>query len=227
MQKKKWMRPILILVTALFVATSFGGTFSRSAWAAEAADSGNDNKGVVGAIVALGLLAVLSNHGDGGDNQAAAYTLPAANNGQAAAPVSQPAQDTVTASGNPTADQQQALKLLNADRAAHGLKPLVFNTELARLGENYAQDMINRNYFSHNNPEGQTPFDRMRQAGITYTYAGENLAINRSIAAAETAFMNSAGHRANILSPNYTQVGIGVRYSPKGSVYVVQEFIGK
>jgi uncharacterized protein YkwD len=87
--------------------------------------------------------------------------------------------------------------------------------------------MISRGFFAHNNPEGQTPFDRMRQAGISYKYAGENLAINSSVAAAETAFMNSSGHRANILSPNYTEIGIGVVRNSRGSVYVVQEFIGK
>ena len=102
-----------------------------------------------------------------------------------------------------------------------------FNAQLTALGERYAQDMINRKFFSHYNPEGQSPFDRMKQAGIGYSYAGENLAINSNVAAAEKAFMNSSGHRANILNPNYTEVGVGVRYDAKGSAYVVQEFISK
>jgi uncharacterized protein YkwD len=87
--------------------------------------------------------------------------------------------------------------------------------------------MINRGYFSHYNPEGQSPFDRMKKAGITYKTAGENLGINTSVSAAEKAFMNSSGHRANILNSAYTEVGIGVVHSPDGSIYVVQEFIGK
>ena len=60
-------------------------------------------------------------------------------------------------------------------------KPLKFNSQLTALGGTYAQDMINRNFFAHYNPEGQTPFDRMKQAGISYSYAGENLAINSNV----------------------------------------------
>lgn len=134
---------------------------------------------------------------------------------------------TTTSSGqNVTADQKLAFDLLNADRAKNGLSPLKLNSQLTSLAGNYAQDMINRNYFAHNNPEGQTPFDRMKNAGISYTYAGENIAINNNVTAAETAFMNSSGHRANILNTNYNEVGIGVRYNSNGSAYVVQEFIG-
>jgi len=122
------------------------------------------------------------------------------------------------------AEEQQEFNLLNADRAANGLPNLRLNTQLTSLAEYYAQDMINRSFFSHTNPEGQSPFDRMRLHGISYGYAGENLAINTSIPSAESAFMNSPGHRANILSAHYTQVGVGVRHGNNGSVYVVQEF---
>lgn len=120
--------------------------------------------------------------------------------------------------------QKQALDLLNADRAARGLAPLRLSLQLSRLAENYARDMIKRNYFSHTNPEGLSPFERMRRQNIPFNYAGENLAFNVSIAAAEQAFMNSPGHKANILDTHYTQVGVGVLTSPNGSVYVVQEF---
>lgn len=125
------------------------------------------------------------------------------------------------------ADEQQAFQLLNADRRANGLPPLKWNGALVVLAENYAQDMINRDFFSHYNPEGQSPFDRMRKQGIHYRYAGENLAVNQTVAAAQKALMKSPGHRANILHPNYTEVGIGVAYDSQGSVYVVQEFIGR
>lgn len=126
-----------------------------------------------------------------------------------------------------TADEVQALSLLNQDRAKHGLAPLVYNAELNKLAETYADDMIKRGFFAHNNPEGLTPFDRMAKAKITYQYAGENLALNDTIGAAELAFMNSPEHRENILNAHYTEVGIGVKYAPNGKVYVVQEFIGK
>lgn len=124
-----------------------------------------------------------------------------------------------------SADEKQALDLLNADRASHGLKALNLNPQLTALGERYAQDMINRHFFAHNDPDGKSPFDRMHQAGIDYSYAGENLAINSDIINAEKAFMNSPGHRSNILSPHYTDVGLGVGYDDRGSAYVVQEFI--
>lgn len=123
--------------------------------------------------------------------------------------------------------EQRAFDLLNADRRANGLPGLKLNGSLVVLAENYGKDMIKRNFFSHYNPEGQSPFDRMRNYGINYRYAGENLAINRNVDAAEKALMNSPGHRANILNPNYTEVGVGVSYDTRGSVYVVQEFIGR
>lgn len=127
--------------------------------------------------------------------------------------------------GNISAAEQQAVALMNADRSAQGLPALAVDSRLTNLGEKYAQDMIKRKFFSHTNPEGQSPFDRMKQAGISYSYAGENIAINQSVPAAETAFMNSPDHRANILNTNYSNTGIGVAYDKSGDVYVVQEFI--
>lgn len=125
------------------------------------------------------------------------------------------------------AAEQRALELLNADRRVNGLPALRLNGTLVVLAENYGKDMIKRGYFSHYNPEGQSPFDRMRSYGLNYRYAGENLAINTNVEAAQRALMNSPGHRANILNPNYTEVGVGVSYNSRGSVYVVQEFIGR
>lgn len=127
----------------------------------------------------------------------------------------------------PGAEHAEALNALNQDRAKKGLPPLVYNTQLARLAQSYAEDMIERKFFSHNNPEGLTPFDRMNRAGISYRHAGENLAVNDSVAAAETAFMNSPTHRDNILSSKFTEVGVGVKRAPNGKIYVVQEFIGQ
>ncbi len=236
MGKKRWTRCFLAGFVALSLATtSFGGACATAVLAAapEAADkdSGGDNgKAVVGGIVALGLIAALAKgHDKSGGDASAAGKAPAPVSQPAPAPVSSPAPQpkpapAPTANAGVTADEQQALTLLNADRKANGLAPLRLNAKLAGLAQYYAQDMINRNFFAHNNPEGQTPFDRMRARGIPFGYAGENLAINTSVAGAERAFMNSPGHRANILGNHYTQVGIGVRYSRSGSVYVVQEF---
>lgn len=124
-------------------------------------------------------------------------------------------------------EQVQALALLNADRTKNGLVPLAYSAQLTKLAEDYAMDMINRQFFAHNNPEGLTPFDRMDQYDIVYRYAGENLALNDSVSAAQAAFMNSPTHRANVLNPNFTEVGIGVKYAPNGKIYVVQEFTGQ
>jgi uncharacterized protein YkwD len=207
--KKKIVSGILALS---LLATSFGGSFIASAYAAtpdeatmdQSVHNASDDKKILAGLVAVGLIAALSHHGDSSGNN----TSPG--NGSSSA-----------------SEEQQAINLLNKDRAAKGLPALKANSQLTSLARNYARDMINRGYFSHYNPEGQSPFDRMKKAGISYTSAGENLAINTSVAAAETAFMNSSGHRANILNSSYTEVGIGVVHSSSGQVYVVQEFIGR
>lgn len=212
---------ILGLLVGSLVTSSFGGAFASAALAAEPEvarqqEQDNDNKGVVTGIVALGLLALLAK---GGGHDEAKTTAP-----QQQTPATGSTSGS-TASSNVKAAEQSAFNLLNNDRAKNGLPALKRNSQLANLAEDYAEDMVNRNFFSHYNPEGQSPFDRMNQAGIKYSYAGENLAINTSPEAAETAFMNSSGHRANILNPNYTEVGLGAAYNAKGQLYVVQEFI--
>lgn len=202
-----------ILAFSLFT-TSFGGAFAVSAFAATpeapAAEEAGPSKEVLIGLAAVGLIAMLSNHNDD--------STPVAKN---------PSGQTPSSGTVLSAQEQEALNLLNTDRAKNGLPALKANGQLTKLAETYAKDMINRGFFAHNNPEGQTPFDRMAAAGISYRTAGENLAINTSVAAAENAFMNSSGHRANILNSSYTDVGIGVVKNAKGQVYVVQEFIGK
>ena len=126
-----------------------------------------------------------------------------------------------------TLEEQLALELLNADRAANGLAALKLNLAVTVVAQRHAQDEINRDFFAHNNPDGLSPFDRMHEAGISFHCAGENLAINQNITSAEKSLMNSPGHRANILSSDYTEVGIGIRHNPQGTIYVVQCFIGR
>lgn len=227
------------------LTTSFGGAFATAAYAAPAESqqsvqenaSGNNN--ILIGLAALAVIAMISKKGSSAAGSDAAKT---ASKPTEAAPAqtapsvkaSSPSTATVpstTTTTNPvsglTADEQKALDLMNADRIANGLPTLKVNNQLVGLAERYAQDMINRGFFSHYDPEGRSPFDRMKQAGISYRSAGENLAINRNVTAAETAFMNSPGHRANILNPSYTEIGIGVKYASNGQAYVVQEFIGK
>lgn len=223
MQKNRLAKLLILcsLVVAL-VTTSFGGALATAAYAATSdqaestvEDKDQKMKDVLTGVLAVGLIAALANGGDDDKESTPAKT----STGNTTTTPSKPS------SGSVSAAQQQALSLLNADRAKNGLPALKLNSQLTRLAGDYAQDMINRNFFSHYNPEGQSPFDRMNEYGISYSHAGENLAINSSVAGAEAAFMNSSGHRANILNSSYTEVGIGVRYDANGSVYVVQEFI--
>ena len=87
--------------------------------------------------------------------------------------------------------------------------------------------MIDKNYFDHTSPTYGSPFQMMSKHGVTYNYAGENLAGAPSVDIAHTNLMNSPGHRANILSPNYNYVGIGVKDGgPYGKMFV-QEFVGR
>jgi uncharacterized protein YkwD len=212
------------LLAFTMITTSFGGILalpvhaesSDSSVAEETVKDNSSTNTILAGIAVVGLLATLSHHGGSDKNAAKSTTSSDSNSGSSA-----------NSGSTSSSDESQALSLLNQDRAANGLTALKSNSQLTKLAENYALDMIDRGYFSHYNPEGQSPFDRMNNAGIAYKTAGENLAINTSVSTAEKAFMNSSGHRANILNSTYTDVGIGVARSSNGSVYVVQEFISK
>lgn len=118
----------------------------------------------------------------------------------------------------------EMLVRVNKERRDRSLKELTVDPRLRDLARAYARDMFLRGYFSHYNPEGESPFDRMKQAGISYQSAGENLAYAPNITIAHEGLMNSPGHRANILSPDFGRVGIGVI---DGGIYgkmFVQEF---
>lgn len=230
------------------LATSFGGACAlpasaespTSAATTESVENTASGGNILAGIAAIGLIAALTRGGGSGDKAASTAPSPSTSSSpSSSAPASPAAPAPSTGGTSPTPAPQtagisisasgeaQAFSLLNKDRAASGLPALKLNSSLTKLAENYAVDMIQRGYFSHYNPEGLSPFDRMSRAGISYRTAGENLAINVSVPAAEQAFMNSSGHRANILNSSYTEVGIGVVHSPSGSVYVVQEFIGR
>lgn len=125
-----------------------------------------------------------------------------------------------------TALEQQMVNQVNAERKAVGLDALKVNLELTLMARDKSQDMINNKYFDHNSPIYGSPFDMMKAYGITYRAAGENIAMNSSVSAAHTALMNSPGHRANILSSSYSEIGIGIVQDSNGYYYISQEFIG-
>lgn len=108
------------------------------------------------------------------------------------------------------ASEQQMFKLINEERRQKDLKELTFSQSLAQVGREHCKDMLIRGYFSHYTPEGLSPFDRMAKGDIAFNYAGENLALAPNTDLAMKGFMQSAGHRANILSVNFGKVGIGV-----------------
>ena len=126
-----------------------------------------------------------------------------------------------------TADEQEIFNLVNAQRTAAGLVALSIDAEVQKVARDKAQDMVDNNYFSHTSPIYGSPFDMMKSYGIKYKAAGENIAGNSSNSGAVNAWMNSEGHKANILSNNYNYTGIGVVSSPKYGKIYVQMFIGK
>ncbi|MEQ8201121.1 MAG: CAP domain-containing protein [Syntrophomonadaceae bacterium] len=117
----------------------------------------------------------------------------------------------------------EMLQLINAERAQHGLAPLALDSRLSNGAYLKSKDMGVNGYFSHTSPTYGDPFQMMKSLGITYRAAAENIARNRTVSAAHTAFMNSAGHRANILDPSYQKVGLGF-YQRGRDLYVTQWF---
>lgn len=125
-----------------------------------------------------------------------------------------------------TAEEQQMITLVNQERVKNGVKPLQVDMQLVKVGRMKSQDMIDNHYFGHISAKYGSPFDLMKAQGITFNTAGENIAGNWTVGAAHTALMNSPGHRSNILSPNYTKIGIGIIKGGPYGLMISQEFIG-
>ena len=126
-----------------------------------------------------------------------------------------------------TSDEKEVFDLINKQRTNNGFSALKVDSEVQRVAKIKAQDMVNSNYFSHNSPTYGSPFDMLQSFKVSYKTAGENIAGNSSNSGAVNAWMNSSGHKANILNSSFNYTGIGVVSSPKyGKVYV-QMFIGK
>mgnify|MGYP001204844957 CR=1 FL=1 len=122
--------------------------------------------------------------------------------------------------------EQQVVDLVNAQRRQNGLSSLTHNWELSRVARYKSQDMIDKNYFSHTSPTYGSPFDMMKNFGIRYTAAAENIAKGQnSPQSVMNSWMNSSGHRANILNGNFTQIGVGVAKDSRGNLYWTQMFI--
>lgn len=153
---------------------------------------------------------------------------PAPTPAPAPAPTPTPAPTTIP-SGIPsalTAMEQQMVNLLNQDRIKLGLKPLEVDMRLVKAARLKSQDMITKNYTSHISPTYGSPFDMLKSMGITYKTAGENIAGAGTVERAYTNLMNSPGHRANMMNPNYTKVGIGIIQGGPYGLMITQMFIG-
>jgi len=131
----------------------------------------------------------------------------------------------------PTMDSIRALenevvRLVNVQRSRNGLGPLVANAELSRVARIKSQDMINKRYFSHYSPTYGSPFQMMQAFGIRFYSAGENIAMGqRTPSEVMNSWMNSAGHKANILNVNFKEIGVGAARDSSGSLYWTQMFI--
>ena len=130
-------------------------------------------------------------------------------------------------SSSMNANELEVFNLINQQRANNGLSALKVDEEVQRVARIKAEDMVSSNYFSHTSPTYGSPFDMLSSFKISYRTAGENIAGNSSNSAAVEAWMNSSGHRANILNSSFNYTGIGVVTSPRYGKIYVQVFIGK
>lgn len=131
-----------------------------------------------------------------------------------------------TADEDASEQAKAVLKLVNQERAKQGLKELSLNKKLNKVAEDKAKDMRDNHYFDHNSRKYGSPFEMMRSYGINFTTAGENIAAGqRTAEQVMESWMNSSGHRANILNKNYTQLGVGFCVGGSYDTYWVQEFI--
>lgn len=122
--------------------------------------------------------------------------------------------------------ETEVVKLVNIQRAKAGLKPMKQNWQLSRVARYKSQDMINKNYFSHQSPTYGSPFNMMESFGLRFSSAGENIAMGqRTPAEVMNSWMNSPGHRANIMNPSYTEIGVGLAKNKNGTCYWTQMFM--
>lgn len=122
--------------------------------------------------------------------------------------------------------ESEVIRLVNVERSKNGLGPLTQNWELSRVARYKSQDMMNKGYFSHTSPTYGSPFRMMESFGIRFSAAGENIAKGqRTPAEVMRDWMNSPGHKANILNGSYQQIGVGVAKDSSGRFYWTQMFI--
>ncbi|MFA6940639.1 MAG: SafA/ExsA family spore coat assembly protein [Clostridiaceae bacterium] len=124
------------------------------------------------------------------------------------------------------AQENEVIRLVNVERTKRGLSPLKANWQVSRIARYKSKDMADLNYFSHYSKTYGSPFDMLEAFGVRFSAAGENIASGQTTPAqVVTAWMNSPGHRSNILSPSYTEIGVGLAKNRSGKCYWTQMFI--
>ena len=136
-------------------------------------------------------------------------------------------QNSTTQTSEMNSDEKAVFDLINKQRTNNGLTALKVDSEVQRVARIKAEDMVKNNYFSHDSPTYGSPFNMLKSFKISYKTAGENIAGNSSNSGAVNAWMNSSGHKANILNSGFNYTGIGVVSSSKYGKVFVQMFIGK
>jgi len=125
-----------------------------------------------------------------------------------------------------TAQENEVIRLVNVQRANAGLQLLTANWQLSRVARYKSADMAQKGYFSHTVPTYGSPFKMMESFGLSFSAAGENIAYGqRTPQEVMNDWMNSPGHRSNIMNPTYTQIGVGLAKDSKGVCYWTQMFI--
>lgn len=132
-----------------------------------------------------------------------------------------------TTTSSMDSNEKEVFDLINTQRTNYGLTALKVDEEVQRVAKIKAQDMVDNNYFSHQSPIYGSPFAMLNSFKVSYQTAGENIAGNSTNSGAVTAWMNSSGHKANILNSSFNYTGIGVVSSSKYGKIYVQLFIGK
>jgi uncharacterized YkwD family protein len=165
-----------------------------------------------------------SGSGPSGKNEAKPVTT-RANKGHQSQPV---VSDANTASDSLSAFEREVVQLVNQERAKRGLAPLKVDVELSKVARVKSEDMRDQGYFSHDSPTYGSPFDMMKRFGIQFRAAGENIAAGYPTPeAAVKGWMNSSGHRANILSSQFTHIGVGYAKGGAYGHYWTQQFMSK
>lgn len=125
-----------------------------------------------------------------------------------------------------TTQENEVARLVNVQRAKAGLPALKINWQLSRVARYKSADMANKGYFSHNSPTYGTPFQMMENFGLRFTAAGENIAYGqRTPAEVMNDWMNSPGHRSNIMSGSFSEIGVGLAKNKNGVCYWTQQFM--